>query len=61
MKKYIIRDLRGYFMNHTDGKLHENNKKIIKWFFIGITVVLLVIVMGAVALFWNELRTLFSL
>lgn len=48
-------------MNHTDGKLHENNKKIIKWFFIGITVVLLVIVMGAVALFWNELRTLFSL
>ena len=48
-------------MNNIDGKPHGNNKKIIKWFFIGITVVLLVIVMGAIALFWNELRTLFSL
>lgn len=48
-------------MNHTDGKWHGNMKKIIKCFFIGIAVVLLVIVVGAIALFGNELRTLFSL
>lgn len=58
---YTIHGLRGYFMNNIDGKPRENNKRIIKCFFIGITVVLLVIVMGATALFWNELRTLFSL
>lgn len=48
-------------MNNTDGKPHGNIKKIIKWFLIGIAVVLLAIVIGVTALFWNELRTLFSL
>lgn len=48
-------------MNDTDGKPQQNIKKIIKRFLTGIAVVLLVIVIGATALFWNELRTLFSL
>ena len=48
-------------MNDTDGKPQQNIKKIIKRFLTGIAVVLLVIVIGAAALFWNELRTLFSL
>lgn len=48
-------------MNSIDGKPHGNVRKNIKWFFVGIAVVLLVIVIGAIALFWNELRTLFSL
>ena len=48
-------------MNNTDRKSQGNTKKIIKWFFIGIAIVLLVIVIGAIDLFWNELRTLFSL
>ena len=48
-------------MNNTDGKPHGNIKKIIKWFLMGIAVVLLAIVIGVTALFWNELRTLFSL
>lgn len=48
-------------MNNTDGKPHGNIKNYIKWFFIGIAVGLIVIVIGAIALFWNELRTLFSL
>lgn len=61
LKMYTIHGLRGYFMNNIDGKPHGNDKKIIKWLFIGTTVILLVIVMGAIALFWNELRTLFSL
>lgn len=47
-------------MNNTDGRPHENIKKI-KWYFCGAAVVLLVIVVGVIALFWNELRTLFSL
>ncbi len=48
-------------MNSIDGKPHGNVRKIIKWFLVGIAVVLLVIVIGAIALFRNELRTLFSL
>lgn len=48
-------------MNHTDGKWHGKVKKNIKCFFIGIAVFLLVIVIGAIVLFGNELRTLFSL
>lgn len=48
-------------MNSIDGKPHGNVRKNIKSFFIGIAVVLLVIVIGAIALFRNELRTLFSL
>lgn len=48
-------------MNNTYGKPHGNIKKIIKRFLVGIAVVLLVIVIGVIALFWNELRTLFSL
>ncbi len=56
-----IHGLRGHFMNNIDAKPPGNNRKIINRFFIGITVVLLVIVIGAIVLFWNELRTLFSL
>lgn len=48
-------------MNSIDGKPHGNVRKNIKSFFAGIAVVLLVIVIGAIALFRNELRTLFSL
>lgn len=48
-------------MNSIDGKPHGNVRKIIKWFLVGIAVVLFVIVIGAIALFRNELRTLFSL
>ena len=48
-------------MNSIEGKPHGNIRKFIKWFFIGIAVVLFVIVIGTTALFWNELRTLFSL
>lgn len=48
-------------MNNTDDKPHGQIRKIIKGFLIGIAVVLLIIVIGAIALFWNELRTLFSL
>ncbi len=48
-------------MNNTDGKPHGNIIRTIKWFLIGMAVVLSVIVIGAIALFWNELRTLFSL
>ena len=48
-------------MNSIEGKPHGNIRKFIKWFFIGIAVVLVVIVIGTTALFWNELRTLFSL
>lgn len=48
-------------MNSIDGKPHGNVRKNIKRFFAGIAVVLLVIVIGAIALFRNELRTLFSL
>lgn len=48
-------------MNNNNAKQRGNNKRIIKRIFIGIAVVLLVLVMGATALFWNELRTLFSL
>lgn len=48
-------------MNNTDSRPHGNIKKIIKWFFMGIAVVLPVIVIGVTALFWNELRTLLSL
>lgn len=55
-----IRNFRD-FMNNTDCKPHKSIKKIIKLFFIRIALVLLIIVIGAVALFWNELRTLFSL
>lgn len=44
-------------MNNTDSKLCRN----MKWIFIGIAVVLLIIVAGSIALFWNEMRTLFSL
>ncbi|MCM1118512.1 MAG: linear amide C-N hydrolase [bacterium] len=43
------------------GKPHEKIKKFIKRFLIGIIVVLLVIVVGAIALFWNELRTISSI
>ena len=46
-------------MNSIEGKPHGNIRKFIKWFFIGIAVVLVVIVIGTTALFWNELRTLF--
>lgn len=38
-----------------------NSMEILKSFFIGIVVVLLVIVIGGIALFWNELRSLVSL
>ncbi len=48
-------------MNSIDGKPHGNVRKNIKRFSAGIAVVLLAIVIGAIALFRNELRTLFSL
>lgn len=48
-------------MDNVDSKPRGNTKKFRRHFFIGIAVVLLVIVIGAIALFWNELRTLFSL
>lgn len=48
-------------MNNTDSRPHGNIKKIIKWFFMGIAVVLPVMVIGVTALFRNELRTLLSL
>lgn len=48
-------------MNHTKDKPHGKRKNLIRHFFIGTAVALLVAVVGAVALFWNELRTLFSL
>lgn len=48
-------------MNTANSKLYGNAKNIMKRFFIGIAVVLLVVVIGAIAVFLNELRTLFSL
>ena len=45
-------------MDNTGRKTHGKSKKIISRFLIGIVVVLLVIVVGAIALFWNELRTI---
>lgn len=43
------------------GKPHGEIKQFIRRSFIGIVVFLLVAVIGAVALFWSELRTLFSI
>lgn len=48
-------------MDNTGRKTHGKSKKIISRFLIGIVVVLLVIVVGAIALFWNELRTISSI
>ena len=48
-------------MNNTDRKPQGKLKISVKYFLLAIAVVLLVIVIGAAALFWNELRTLFSL
>ena len=48
-------------MDNTGRKTHGKSKKIISRFLIGIVVVLLVIVVGAIALFWNELRTISSM
>jgi len=48
-------------MDNMGGKSHEKIKKFIKRFIIGIVVVLLVMVVGAIALFWNELRTISSI
>ena len=48
-------------MNNISDKPHGNIKKFMRYFFIGIAVFLLVVVIGAAILFWNELRTLFSI
>lgn len=48
-------------MDNIGGKPHGKSKKIISRFLICIAVVLIVIVVGAIALFWNELRTISSI
>lgn len=48
-------------MDNTDSKSHGKIKKFIKRFIIGMVVVLLVIAIGVIALFWNELRTISSI
>ncbi len=48
-------------MDDTGRKTHGKSKKIISRFLTCIVVVLLVIVVGAIALFWNELRTISSM
>lgn len=48
-------------MDNTGRKTHGKSTKIISRFLTCIVVVLLVIVVGAIALFWNELRTISSM